>query len=90
MLYVGICVTTRGSSDSENSVSNSVNDGEASQVGIGTRKKGGEGDRKEGIPHWNSRNASISPWIQLLYLSYQSITVVVYPVYLLRPYTVIK
>jgi len=39
MLCVGTRVTTRGSSDSENSVSNPVNDGEASQIRIRRKKK---------------------------------------------------
>lgn len=91
MLCVGTRVTTRGSSDSENSVSNPVNDGEASQIRIRRKKKKKKrGKEKGGIPHWNSRKPLISPWIQLQYLSYGSITVVVYPIYLLQPYILTK
>lgn len=47
MLCVGTRVTTRGSSDSENSVSNPVNDGEASQIRIRRKKKKRGGRRRE-------------------------------------------
>lgn len=46
MLCVGTRVTTRGSSDSENSVSNPVNDGEASQIRIRRKKKKKSGGRR--------------------------------------------
>lgn len=46
MLCVGTRVTTRGSSDSENSVSNPVNDGEASQIRIRRKKKKKRGGRR--------------------------------------------
>lgn len=53
MLCVGTRVTTRGSSDSENSVSNPVNDGEASQIRIRRKKK----KKKEG--KGEGRNSSL-------------------------------